>query len=284
MSQHLWYALWGLILSTTIHAQIIIKGLVTDTMGRPLPQANVLLMEQSGIVAFGTTNAQGRFELVLQHAQNPLVLQVSYLGYALYADSLFAATNQTIYRHVQLHPLPLLLQEARIEYEVPLTVKEDTVIYTVDSFITGNERNLKDILKRLPGLEVTPRGEVYFLGQLVSKVLVEGEEFFGGDVRTATENIPADVVERIEVLSNYTDVGLMKSIVQQGEIAINVQLKQDQQSFWFGDLRGGGGIPRKYVAAGTLYRYHPMWNFNILGNVNNLSPSHSYGSVAFDAR
>ncbi len=275
---------WGIgILSW---AQITIEGVVTDTTGRPLPAANVLVMDAARIIAFGATDARGRFSVTFRKTPEPVFLQVSYLGYQPYVDTISAesAAAGHVFRRIRLWPLPILLKEARVEYEIPLQVQGDTVIYTVDSFLTGTERNLRDILKRLPGLEVTPRGEVYFLGRPVTKVLVEGEKFFGGNVQTATENIPADVVDQIEVLSNYTDVALMKNVVQQGELVINVKLKKDKTAFWFGDLTAGGGVPRKYMGAASLYRYHPAWNFNLLGTAHNLSPVHSYGVISFDTR
>ncbi|GEM_PF-4840267 len=269
-----------------VFAQVHVEGVVTDTTDRPLSLANVLLMEGGNVAAFAASNADGRFFLEADPpASGRFYLRVSYLGYADYLDSFRVdAKTRRFSFHVRMQPLPIVLDEARVEYQVPLQIKDDTVVYEVDSFLRGDEQVLKDILKRLPGLEVSPNGEVFFLGKRVSKVLVEGEKFFAGDVKTAVENVPADVVDKIEVLNNYSDVGLMKNVVNQGEIALNVTLKKDKKAFWFGKIKAGGGVPRKYMTSASLYRYHPRRSFNILEMADNLDGSAFWGLTDFASR
>ena len=87
------------------------------------------------------------------------------------------------------------LEEVVIEQEMAVVVKEDTIRYKVDQFKTGDERKLRDILKKLPGVEVDREGNVKVNGKEVKKLMIEGQEFFTGDPKLGVNNIPADAIK-----------------------------------------------------------------------------------------
>ena len=116
------------------------------------------------------------------------------------------------------------LDAVELTYEMPVVVKGDTLVYDADSFKTGTERKLEDVLKNLPGVEVTDDGEIEVEGKVVSKVMVEGKEFFEGDSKIASKNIPSSAVDKVEILKNYADVGQLSSVQNnQDNIAINIK-------------------------------------------------------------
>ena len=99
-----------------------------------------------------------------------------------------------------------MLDAVELVYEMPVSVKGDTLIYNADSFKNGTERKLEDVLKKLPGVEINDDGQVEVEGKVVSKVMVEGKDFFDGDTKLATKNIPANAVDKVQVLKNFSEV------------------------------------------------------------------------------
>ena len=125
-------------------------------------------------------------------------------------------------QHIVLKESSTLLNAVEIKYEFPITVSGDTIIYKTDEFTNGKERKLGDVLGALPGFEVDDNGDIKVQGKKVDKVLVEGKEFFDGDSKMATQNIPADAVNKIQLLRNYSDVAPMGGLGNDESMAINV--------------------------------------------------------------
>ena len=99
------------------------------------------------------------------------------------------------------------------------------------TFTNGTEKKLEDVLKKLPGVEIDSNGEIEVEGKKVQKVLVEGKEFFDGDSKVATQNIPASAIDKVQVLKNYNEVSSMKGVTNnEDNIAINIKLKEGKKS------------------------------------------------------
>lgn len=153
---------------------------------------------------------------------------------------------------------------------MPVTVRGDTIIYKTSKFIDGSERKLKNVLKKLPGVEVDKNGTVTVQGKKVTKMLVDGKKFFGGNSKLAVENIPADAVGNIEVIDNYNEVAFLKGITDSDEMAMNIKLKEDKKRFVFGDIEAGKGNDDFYKTSASLFYYSPKTNVNFIGNINNI--------------
>jgi hypothetical protein len=98
------------------------------------------------------------------------------------------------------------LDEVELVYEMPVTISGDTLVYNADSFNKGTERKLEDVLENLPGVEINDDGQVEVEGKVVNKLMVEGKDFFDGDTKLATKNIPSSALYKVQVLKNYSDV------------------------------------------------------------------------------
>ena len=108
-------------------------------------------------------------------------------------------------------------------------------------------------------------------GKKVSKVMVEGKDFFDGDSKLATQNIPADALDEIEVLKNYNEIDQLRGLGNdQDNIALNVKLKEGKKNFWFGDIGAGGGPDERFGFKPNLFYYSPKTSVNILSDWNNL--------------
>src|SRR5690606_5120105 len=159
-------------------------------------------------------------------------LTVSYLGYKPQKLTI-TTTNQDVIKNFVLKEDPNQLDEVTLNYTPPIVVKKDTITYKVDAFTTGEERKLREVLKKLPGVEVDKAGNVTVQGKKVTKVLVEDKTFFTGNSKLAVNNIPADAVDKVEILDNYNEVAMLKGLQDSDDMAMNIKLKEDKKKFVF---------------------------------------------------
>lgn len=263
------------------YAQIKVEGVVKDSIGNPLELANVIAINQQtkSLESYGITNDQGRYKLAL--AKNiTYTLQVSYIGMKTFEETLSIKETDLTKDFVLREDNTL--DEIHITYEMPVTMKGDTLVYNADSFNKGTERKLGDVLKNLPGVEVNADGEIEIEGKKVGKLMVDGKDFFSGDTKLATKNIPASAVDKVQVLKNYAEVDQLSGVTNNMDnIAINIKLKEGKTNFWFGDITAGGGVSDDnalYLAQPKLFYYSPKYSVNLIGDLNNI------GEIAFTRR
>ncbi|WP_405575048.1 carboxypeptidase-like regulatory domain-containing protein [Winogradskyella sp. Asnod2-B02-A] len=249
--------------------KIKISGKITDVIQNPLSYANILAIPKADNqeVKFAITENDGSYKLGLAKNQT-YELTVSYLGYKP-QTIIITTTDQNLSKNFILKENPDQLDEVNIKYTPPITVKKDTITYDVSKFVTGEERKLRDALKKLPGVEVDRAGNVMVNGKKVTKVLVENKTFFTGNSKLAVNNIPADAVEKIEVLDNYNEVAMLKGLQDSEDMAMNILLKEDKKKFVFGDIEAGAGIEERYLLHPNLFYYSPKTNVNFIGDLNN---------------
>ncbi|WP_066226099.1 TonB-dependent receptor [Formosa haliotis] len=262
-------------------AQVKLEGVVKDSIGNPLELANVIAIntETQALESYGITNPQGEYKLSV--SKNSVYnLQVSYIG--MKTEQLkVETTDKNVYKTFVLHS-DNTLDEVELIYEMPVTIKGDTIVYNADSFKNGTERKLEDVLKKLPGVEINDDGQIEVEGNVVSKVMVDGKDFFDGDSKLATQNIPSNAIDKVEVLKNFAEVGQLSSVTNnQDNVAINIKLKEGKKNFWFGDIKAGSGIAETeglYILQPKLFYYSPKYSINLIGDLNNL------GEIAFSRR
>ncbi|PHS09166.1 MAG: TonB-dependent receptor [Kordia sp.] len=270
-----------LIVASYSFAQIKVEGIVKDSIGNPLDLANVIAINQEtkALDSYGITNDKGRYKLNLKKNAS-YKLQVSYIGMKSF-EEIINTKETNISKSFNLVE-DNTLDTVELIYEMPVTIKGDTIIYNADSFKNGTERKLEDILKKLPGVEINDDGLIEVEGKVVSKVMVEGKDFFDGDSKLATKNIPANAVDKIEVLKNHAEIGQLSGVQNnQDNIVINIKLKEGKKNFWFGTVTAGGGTSddnELYLAQPKLFYYSPEYSVNFIGDINNI------GEVAFTRR
>jgi len=270
-----------LIVASHSFAQIKVEGTVKDSIGNPLDLANVIAINQETktLDSYGITNDKGRYKLNLKK-NTAYKLQVSYIGMKNF-EEIINTKEVDISKNFNLTE-DNTLDAVELTYEMPVTIKGDTIVYNADSFKNGTERKLEDVLDKLPGVEINDDGQVEVEGKVVSKVMVEGKEFFDGDSKLATKNIPANAVDKIEVLKNHAEVGQLSGVQNnQDNIALNIKLKEGKKNFWFGTVTAGGGTSDNnalYITQPKLFYYSPEYSVNVIGDLNNI------GEVAFTRR
>ena len=274
--------LWvgALFFVTVLSAQnVTISGTVVDSLQNGLDVANVVAINQTNqsLDGFGITNPQGFYKIKVK-ANTKYVLRVSYLGFTT-KEFTITTTDTDIVKNIMLLQQPENLDEVEVVYEIPITIKGDTILYNTDSFVSGNEKKLADVLRKLPGVEVNDVGEIEVEGKKVTKVMVEGEDFFDGDSKLASKNIPANTLDKVEVLRNFNEVSQLSGVTNnQDNVAINIKLKEGKKKFWFGEISGGLGFDERYAVHPKLFYYSPKFSVNILTDLNNV------GDLPYTAR
>lgn len=266
--------LFFLVLTSSAFSQNIrFEGTVKDTSGVGLEMANIMAINQQtkAMDAYAITNETGKFTLNLKPSTT-YTIKVSYIGFQTFEKSVTTGTSNINFPVVLKEGTQL--KEVEIVHEMPVSVSGDTIIYNSDSFTNGTERKLEDVLKKLPGVEVNKDGEIEVEGKKVQKVMVEGKDFFDGDTKLATKNIPADALDKIQVLRNYNEVSNLKGLENNEEsIALNIKLKEGKKNFWFGDMSAGIGVgmeDTRYIVNPKLFYYNPKYSLNVIANVNNI--------------
>jgi Outer membrane receptor for ferrienterochelin and colicins len=251
-----------------------VSGTISEPNSKPLAKANVMAqaVEKEGSVTFAIADEQGRYRLKLDTSKSYRV-SVSYIGY--HPDTLLVlGGSDNIQHNFLLRPKSQQLKEIVIDHDYrPVIIKKDTIIFNVESFAKGNERKLKEVLAKLPGVEVDRDGRVQFNGQPIRHMLVEGKKFFGGGSKLAIENIPADALDQIEVIDHFNEVGFLKDVSGTDEMAMNVKLREDRKKFVFGDLEAGAGNKRHYLGRAAVFYYTPSHNVSVIGDINDIGRS-----------
>ena len=257
------------------------EGYVKDSIGNPLELANVIAINKatSALDSYGITNDEGKFRLDLK--KNTLYsIQVSYIGMKSMTQAIQTGESN-VNKNFTLQE-DNALEEVELTYEMPVTISGDTLVYNADSFNKGTERKLEDVLENLPGVEINEDGQVEVEGKVVSKLMVEGKDFFDGDTKLATKNIPSNAVDKVQVLKNYSEVSQLGGVTNnQNNVAINIKLKEGKKNFWFGNVTAGAGDSDQetlYLTQPKLFYYSPDYSINFIGDLNNI------GEVAFTRR
>lgn len=252
----------------------VVKGSVNDTEGLGLPQATVRLLtpKDSTFVKGVKTNNSGHYSFTDVRA-GKYILEASYLGY-ISSFSDITVSGQTVnVPAVALAESSIMLKGVEVTgVKTQIKVAEDTIEYNADSYKTQPNAVVEDLLKRLPGVEVGTDGAITANGQTVSKILIDGKEFFSDDPKVASKNLPVDMVEKLQVVNRKSDLARLTGVDDgEDETVINLTVKPGMKNGYFGTAEAGYGTDRRYMAS---FNVNKFWNDNqitLLGNFNNIN-------------
>jgi len=256
--------------STSFAQQRILKGVVQDSLHEPLMYANVMArpLNKDLPFVFSLTNSKGVFDLRLAK-KTAYTVTVSYMGFHNFSfkiDSLSTKMNKIIILKENLQ----LLDEVIVTSKTPMKVTKDSIVYDVDKFVTGREFKLKSVMKKLPGIVINKRGDITIMGEKVAQIFVDNKPFFGGSTKLALDNLPANVIAKIQVIKDYNQVAFMKGLTDNQKLIINIQLKKGKKHFVFGDIEAGSDIESNYLSKVNVFYYAPKTNLSYIGNTNNI--------------
>ena len=252
-----------------------VKGTVSDTVEKVklvTSAVSILQSNDSILVKFSYVKADGSFMLNgLPRGQ--YILLVSYPDYADYAESfrLDSANPSHDFSNISMTPKSRLLQEVIVKGEASqMKIKGDTTEFNARAFVIQPNAKVEDLLKQLPGITIDKDGKITAEGQTVTKVLIDGEEFFGDDPTLVTRNIRADMVDKIQLYDKKSDQAAFNGVDDgRTQKTINVKLKSDKNQGVFGKVQAGDGLEGIYQGEALFNYFQNKKKFSVYGTIGN---------------
>jgi len=274
---------FALLISIKSYAQTgrDVHGTVIDSTKVTLPGSTVkILMGKDSATTI--TDAKGAFLFpAVKVTQFSLVIQS--IGYEPVKRhfALDATNNPVFLRPIILKTSTTMLNTVVISDVLPVKIKEDTVEFNAAAYPVRDGAPVEDMIKKIPGADVDAQGNVTFQGKSVTKVRVNGKDFFGGDLKTATQNLPADAVQSLQMVNDYGDQANLTGIkTGEPETILNINIKPSRNHGYFGQASAGDGmdaIPQiagtkdqnRYLAQFNLFNFNGNQQIAVLSNLNN---------------
>ncbi|KQC31940.1 TonB-dependent receptor [Nonlabens sp. YIK11] len=278
-----------LLSALTFAQQFEITGSIADSLTRQkLLSATVFLesVEDSTLITYSITDIDGKFNLTGNTNYELLNFYTSFQGYQEIAKVIDLSKGRqidmgTILLSNDIESLGDVVVTAR---KAPITLKKDTLEFNAKSFNTRADATLEDVIKELPGVELDTDGNITVNGKSVTKILVNGKEFFGDDPQVALKNLPKEIIDKIQVTESKTDEQRQSGDDGDDNASeINITIDEDKNKGWFSRLTAGGGTDDRYSMSGIVNYFKEDLRVSVLGSSNNInSPGFSFDEV-YDA-
>ncbi|QEC77337.1 TonB-dependent receptor [Mucilaginibacter ginsenosidivorax] len=267
------------------HAQTArdISGTIADTTKLSLPGSSVKLVNDAGDSSLTVADANGKFRFAGVKGSK-ITLTISSIGFTAIKKH-FALEDNT--KPVDLG-LILLKAETNLLGQVniigaanPITLKEDTVIYNAAAYKVRANAPTEDLIKKLPGVDVDVNGNITTQGKQVTKVRINGKDYMGGDVQSATKNLPADIIENIQMIDDYGDQANLTGIKTGDPTKVmNITIRKDKNYGYTAQATAGDGrdalpqdqgVPNKnrYIGSLNIFNFHGDQQIAVQGSINN---------------
>ena len=271
-----------LLLTTTLSAfsqtkNITVAGrVIEDDTKEPAVQATVQLLSlpDSAFAAGIATTAQGYFTLPKVQA-GKYVLKVSYIGFqpTVLPLQLSAQNPNKNVGTLALKTDAVMLAEAVITAEAPqVQVVEDTLMYNSSAYRTPEGAMLEELVKKLPGAEIDDDGNVKINGKELKKIMVDGKEFFGGDVKTGLKNLPVEMIDKLKTYDKQSDLARITGIDDgEEETVLDLTVKKGMNRGWFGNADAAVGTEDRYAARLNVNHFVDKTQVTVIGSTNNVN-------------
>ncbi len=251
-----------------------ISGKLLDKdQGEPVALANIRVLQRtdSAFVTGKATNNDGYFSIPVRNGS--YILHISYVGYHdVYRDVQVTSSQSNVQLgDILLSNDNILLSEAIVSAKAPeITVKGDTLEYNADSYKVTESAVVEDLLKKMPGVEVDSDGKITVNGKQITKILVDGEEFFSDDPKVASKNLPARMVDKLQILERRTEQSQMTGFDDgEEENVINLTVRPGMKQGLFGNAFAGYGSQDRYEANAMVNYMKDKDQYTFLGSINN---------------
>lgn len=255
--------------------RVTVTGKVIDGDDKtPVGQATVQLLSlpDSAMVVGKVTDNNGFFSIAARPGK--YILKVSFVGYLTQEKPLQLSLNKPVNLGTIVLPSDaIMLGEAVVVAEAPqVTAVEDTLMYNSSAYRTPEGAMLEELVKKLPGAEVDDEGNIKINGKDIKKIMVDGKEFFGGDVKTGLKNLPVDLVDKLKTYDKKSDLARITGIDDgEEETVLDLTVKKGMNQGWFGNVDLGIGTKDRYTERLMLNRFVDKTQFSIVGSANNVN-------------
>lgn len=260
---------------TSYSQKITIKGKVTDSNDLPLESATVYLttVKDSSVMEYTITGKTGLWELKTRKSTNPIFLKISYLGLANHKQEIQVIEEDRDFGTIKLKENPTELNEIVIQREVPpIRIKKDTLEFNAHSFKVRPNANVETLLKQLPSVSISSEGKIIINGKTVDQILVNGMPFFDSSGEIALKNLPAEIIDKIQVSDSKTKKEELSGKPASGDnSSINLTIKKDRNKGLFGKIMGGYGNDERYDGGTMLNFFNGKMKLSFLASSNNIN-------------
>ncbi|SCY43862.1 CarboxypepD_reg-like domain-containing protein [Nonlabens sp. Hel1_33_55] len=273
----------------TFAQQFEITGTIADSLSKQkLLSATVFLesVEDSTLITYSITDIDGKFNLTGNTNYELLNFYTSFQGYQEVSKVIDLTKGRqidmgTLLLSNDIEALGDVIVTAR---KAPITLKQDTLEFNAKSFNTRADATLEDVIKELPGVELDKDGNITINGKSVTKILVNGKEFFGDDPQVALKNLPKEIIDKIQVTESKTEEQRQSGDAGDDNASeINITIDEDKNKGWFSRLTAGAGTDDRYSMSGIVNYFKEDLRISVLGSSNNInSPGFSFDEV-YDA-
>ena len=269
---------WVLFLyAANLFSQTVLSGKVTNTEGMVLPNVNIMIRDAGNekIYAFTTSSKDGAYTLNFTGEQSNKKLVFRLLGYDEDAVDLSAVSFP--YNAV-LMATNHVLNEIIIKPQ-SVRIKNDTTEYLVSAFSDGMERSIEEVLKKMPGIDVSDNGAISFNGKKIEKILLDDVDMFDKNYTIASKNIPANFINKVQAIENYHDNRLLKNAENSEKVVLNLSVREDlKMQRPIGQLYASGGYENRYSLNPNLLSMNKKLKLFDALNVNNTGLSSSFSA------
>ena len=265
-----------ILLTPRLYAQVTISGQVIDSDNKPVEAATVLLskVKSNSVLEYSMTNAKGIFEIKIKPQEEEVVLKVSMIGYKTFNKEFTEIKGTSLdLGIIKLEEESVSLDELIIKSEVPLIrIKKDTLEFNAASFSVRPDANLEELLKQLPGLHIDENKSITINGKTVGEILVNGKPFFGDDGKIALENLPADIINKVQVTDKKTkQEKFTGERAKSDQSSINITIEKDKNKGYFGKFSGGYGSDDRYESSLFFNAFANKTKVSVIGSANNIN-------------
>ncbi|MBO9204610.1 MULTISPECIES: outer membrane beta-barrel protein [Niastella] len=269
-----------LLSGTCVHAQGSrygsVNGIIIDSITQQVLESvsiAVYVCSDSSLLNYALSDRNGLFTINKVPFNTNCKLIITAQGYDDYSQ-LFIMTHESKIKRLDTIRLVKAYNELKtvtvIAARPPMSVRGDTLEFNASSFKSPPNAMVEDLVKQLPGVQVDNEGNLTVNGKKVKKIMLNGQEFFGGDPKIAIKNLPKDIVDKLQVVANKSlEAHFNKTIDGNDDLAINLTLKKDIQKGWLGRASGGYGSNDRYEFNEMINYFKGSTQLSFIGNADN---------------
>ena len=266
---------------------ITLKGKVTDPDNLALESATVYLTsaKDSTMIDYTITSKNGTWELKTRAINKPVFLKIAFVGFADYKEKFETIAESKDFGTIKMADRSTNLNEVVIEGEVPpIRIKSDTLEFDAASFKVRPDANVQELLKQLPGVDIDADGKITINGKEVNQIMVNGKPFFDKDGKVALQNLPAELIKKVQVSDTKTKKEELSGEKATGNNAsINLTIDEEKNKGFFGKLMGGYGTNERYESSALVNYFKGARKISLLASSNNINSAGFSMNEIFDS-
>ena len=250
------------------------KGQILDMNGNSISNATVQIksLNEENTLLFTSTNAKGKFEIKKNINQQNALLKISFIGYKTLKKEFTINADSIDFGNIVLLENIEELKEVIVKAESSgISQKGDTTTFKIERFLNGTEENLKDVIQRIPGLNINDKGKITANGKTIDKLLIDGEDLYKNQHQIATENLPSNLINSIELIQNYIGHENLNKEEKSGKTALNIKIKEEYKNKINGFIEAGKGFDSQYKVKNSIFNFNKKIQFSVITNLNNIA-------------